>query len=141
MVLEGIEDEVCSNDFSDFTFDELLETFHKLMYDSTLLARKLNDIKVMHKNLNDKLTVAHTNAEILQSGNTIITSKLHELSNSNHDHDKPDNDKLIGILAGSVFLRLLSTKTRTEYDTFGPLEVPSDRSAFFVTLNPHKDSA
>ena len=95
MVHEDSDDEVCSNDFSDFTFDELLEAFHKLMYDSILLVRKLNDIKIMHKDLNDKLNVSHTNAKMLKYENSILTSKLHELSNNNLDHDKLDNDKLI----------------------------------------------
>ena len=63
MAHEDNEDEVCSIDFSSFTCDELLEAFYTLMHDSTLLARKLNDIKIMHKDLNDKLNVAHTNVE------------------------------------------------------------------------------
>ena len=95
MAHEDSEDEVCSNNFSDFTFDELLEVFHELMYDSTLLTRKLNDMKIMHKDLNDKLNIAHTNAEVLKSKNSVLTSKLCELSKSNHDHVKLDNDKLI----------------------------------------------
>ena len=60
------EDKVYSNDFSDITFDELLEAFHELIYDSTHLAKKLNAKKIMHKDLNDKLNVAHTNAEALK---------------------------------------------------------------------------
>ena len=95
LVYEDSEDEVCSNDFSDFTFDELLEAFHELMHDSTLLTKKLNDMKIIHKDLNDKLNIAHTNAEVLKSKNSVLTSKLHELSKSNYDHVKLDNDKLI----------------------------------------------
>ena len=49
MAYEDSEDEVCSNDFLDFTFDELLEAFHELMHDSTLLAKKLNDMKTYIK--------------------------------------------------------------------------------------------
>ena len=40
MAHEDSEDEVNNNDFSDFTFEELLEAFHELMHDSTLLAKK-----------------------------------------------------------------------------------------------------
>ena len=76
------EDEVCSNDFSNFTFDELLEVFHELMHDSILLARKLNDMKIMHKDLNDKLNVVHTNAKVLKSENSVLASELHELLNT-----------------------------------------------------------
>ena len=60
MAHEDSEDEISSNDFSDFTFEELLEAFHELMHDSTLLAKKLNDMKIMHKDLNDKLNTTHT---------------------------------------------------------------------------------
>ena len=86
MAHDDSEDEVYSNNYSDFTFDELLETFHELMHDSTLLVRKLNDLKIMHKDLNKKLNVAHTNAKVLKYENSVLTSKLHESSNSNHDH-------------------------------------------------------
>ena len=89
------EDKVNRNDFSNFIFEELLEAFHELMHDSTPLARKLDDIKIMHKDLNDKLNTAHTNAKILKSKNSVLTSKLHELSNNNNVHVKLDNDKLI----------------------------------------------
>ena len=66
MAHEDSEDEVSSNNFLDSTFDELLEAFYELMHDSTLLAKKLNDMKIMHKDLNDKLNIAHTNAKILK---------------------------------------------------------------------------
>ena len=95
MTHEDNEDEVSSNDFLDFTFEELLEAFYELMHDSTLIAKKLNDMKIIHKDLNDKLNTAHTNAKILKSENSVFSSRLHELSNNNNEHVKLDNDKLI----------------------------------------------
>ena len=88
MAHEDSEDEVSGNDFLDFIFEKLLKAFYELMHDSTLLARKLNNMKIMHKDLNDKLNVAHINDEVSKSENSILTSMLHELSNNNHDHVK-----------------------------------------------------
>ena len=48
------------------------------MHDSTLIAKKFNDMKIMHKVLNDKLNTAYTNAKILNSKNSVLTSRLHE---------------------------------------------------------------
>ena len=58
MALEGEEEtevniiEHC--DFSDLSYNKLLESFHELMHDSTSLAKKLNNMKSMHRNLNKK---------------------------------------------------------------------------------------
>ena len=52
-------------------------------------------MKIMHKDLNDKLNTAHINNEILKSESSVLTSRLHKLSNNNHDYDKLENDKLI----------------------------------------------
>ena len=57
MALEGEEEQEVNSiepfDYLDLSYDELLEAFHKLMYDYTLLAKRLNNMKSMHKNLNE----------------------------------------------------------------------------------------
>ena len=58
MALEG-EEELKVNSieystFSDLSQDELLEVLHELMHDSTLLAKWLDNLKSMNKNLNKK---------------------------------------------------------------------------------------
>ena len=65
------------------------------MHDTTLLAKKLIDMKVMHKDLNDKLNIAYINAEILKSENSVLKPRISELSNNNHVLNKSKNDKLI----------------------------------------------
>ena len=58
MSLEGEEEsevnQIKHSDFFDLSYDELLDAFHELMHDSTLLAKWLNNMKSMHKNLNEK---------------------------------------------------------------------------------------
>ena len=81
MVHEDSEEEVSNENLSDFTFDELLDAFHELMHDSTKLAKKLNDMKIMHRNANTQLTEAHAEIEKLKSENKALTSNMHEESN------------------------------------------------------------
>ena len=52
-------------------------------------------MKVKHKDLNEKLNTTHTNAEMLKSKNSVLTSRISELSNNNHIHKKSENDNLI----------------------------------------------
>ena len=58
MAHEGEEEQEISSieptDYLDLSYDELLEAFHEFMHDSTILAKKLINMKFMHKNLNEK---------------------------------------------------------------------------------------
>ena len=85
MALEDEEQEVSKfepSDFSDLSHDELVEAFCELMHDSTSLARKLNNMKVMHKNLDEKYNESSIIISSLESENTLLKSKLNEMSSN-----------------------------------------------------------
>ena len=94
MVHEDSKEEVSNENLLDFTFDELLDAFHELMHDSTKLAKKLNDMKIMHRNANTQLTEAHAEIEKLKSENKVLTSNVHEESNIEKDKFKTEINEL-----------------------------------------------
>ena len=104
MALEGEEEqEVNSIEPSDYfylPYDELLEGFHKLMHDSTLLAKRLNNMKSMHKNLNKKHHESSKVIAILKSENSLLTSKLNKMSSNVCDCSEKDN--LINTIIGHL---------------------------------------
>ena len=94
MALEDEEQEVSqfeSSDFSDLSHDKLLVAFIELMHDSTSLAKKLNSMKSMHKSLNEKYKESSNIISSLKIENSLLTSKLNEMSNNIIDHTKKDN--------------------------------------------------
>ena len=72
MVHEDSEEEVSNENTSDFTFEELLDAFHELMHDSTKIAKKLNDMKIMHRNANTQLIEARAEIEKLKFKNKVL---------------------------------------------------------------------
>ena len=62
------------SDYSNLPYDELLEAFHELMHDSTFLAKRLNNMKFMHKNLNGKHHERSKVIATLKSKNSLLTS-------------------------------------------------------------------
>ena len=79
------------SNFSDLSYDELLKAFRKLMYDSTLLTKWLNNMKSMHKNLNEKYHESSNDISILKLENSLLTSKLNEMSSNISDYFEKDN--------------------------------------------------
>ena len=70
MVQEEEKEEVSTKNFSDFSFEKLLDAFYKLMHDSTSLAIKVKEMKVMHKELNKKLDESISISKSLKSKRT-----------------------------------------------------------------------
>ena len=98
MVHGDSEEEVSNENSSDFTFDELLDAFHELMHDSTQLARKLKDMKIMHRNANTQLNEAHAEIKKLKSENKALTSNMHEESNFEKGKLRTEINKLNGTI-------------------------------------------
>ena len=91
MALEGEEQEVSPlelSDFSDLSHDELLEAFIELVHDFTSLAKKLNIIKSMHKNMYEKYKESSNIILTLKIEKSLLTSKLNEMSSNTIDHTK-----------------------------------------------------
>ena len=61
------------------------------MHDSTSLAKKLNSMKSMHKSLNEKYKESSNIIFSLKIENSLITSKLNEMSSNTNDHIEKDN--------------------------------------------------
>ena len=68
------------------------------MHDSTLLAKRLNNIKSLHKNLNKKHHESSKVIASLKSENSQLTSKLNEMSSNVCDCSEKDN--LINTMIG-----------------------------------------
>ena len=79
------------SDFFDLSYDELLEAFHELMHDSTFIAKRLNNMKSMHKSLNEKYYESSNIISSLKIENSLLTSKLNEMSSNINDHTKKDS--------------------------------------------------
>ena len=93
MALEGEEQEVSQlelSDFSELSHDELLEAFCELMHDSTSLAKKLNNMKSMHKDLNEKYKESTTIITSLETENSVLNSKLNEMSGNTDELNEKD---------------------------------------------------
>ena len=91
MALEDEEQEVSQIElfnFFELSYYELLEAFIELMHDSTSLAKKLNSMKTMHKSLNKKYKESSNIISFLKIKNSMLTSKLNEMSSNTNDHTK-----------------------------------------------------
>ena len=92
MALKGKEEQevnsIESLDYSNLSYNELLEAFHELMHDSILLTKWLNNMESMHKNLNEKYHKSSNVIAILKLKNSLLTSKLNEMSSNICDCSK-----------------------------------------------------
>ena len=94
MALDEEEQEVNQIKFSDFfelSHDELLEAFHEPMHDSTSLEKRLNNMKSMHKSLNEKYHESSNIISSLKIKNSLLTSKLNKISSNTNDHTEKDS--------------------------------------------------
>ena len=61
------------------------------MHDSTLLAKWLNNMKSMHRDLKEKYHESFNVISTLRSENSLLTSKLNEMSSNENDYSEKDN--------------------------------------------------
>ena len=61
------------------------------MHDSTSLAKILNNMKPMHKSLNKKYYESSNIISSFKIENSLLTSKLNEISSNTNDHTEKDN--------------------------------------------------
>ena len=90
MALEGEEETevntINHSNFFDLSYDELLEAFHELMHDSALLAKWLNNMKSMHRDLQEKYHESSNVISTLRSKNSLLTSNLNEMSSNKNEY-------------------------------------------------------
>ena len=60
------------------------------MHDSTSLAKKLNNMKSMHKDLNEKYKESTTIITSLETENSVLNSKLNEMSGNTDELNEKD---------------------------------------------------
>ena len=61
------------------------------MHDYTSLAKRLNNMKSMHRNLIEKYHESSNLILTLKSKNSLLTSKLNDMSSSVNDYSEKDN--------------------------------------------------